>query len=194
MVIIIEGCDNSGKTTIVNSLIKKFPGVMIKLTDRPVDDSLEEQNKIIRHYIGIIRMIEAYPNFEHVVLDRFFPSEKVYSIKRGYEAMNCPSLKAVEDFIINCTNHLLILCDPGNKTISDRMKKEPDDYVSEKENLEMLERYRTFFDKTKLNKIKVDTSKPIEKSLKIIEDKINEHKRHPQSKKGRQTPLFEFQR
>ena len=76
-------------------------------------------------------------------------------------------------------NALFVLCDPGKKVLEKRMKEDPDEYVTHKENLEMLERYKRFFDSTTLRKIKVDTSKPTEKTLKLIEKKIDgQHLRH----------------
>lgn len=176
MIFIIEGPDKSGKSTLETAISKKFPGIMLKITDRPIDSSEKEREKIKNYYSQVMKFIETYDH-RNIILDRFYPSELCYSIKRGYEAMEDKFFKELEDKIRQ-HDHLLIFCNPGKEIISKRITEEPDEYVSQKENETILERYAVFFKQTSLNKIVVDTSKSTEETIKEIENKINEHKRH----------------
>lgn len=189
MLIIVEGCDKSGKTTLSNALIKKFPGLVIKITDRPKDASPQQRNKIKGHYREVLSLVSQSKKFEFIFLDRFYPSEMVYSVKRGYEAMEDKDLQDIEK-VVKSMDHLLVFCNPGKDAIIERIRKEADDYVTEEEDLLMLGRYQHFFERTSLNKIEVDTSKPLDQLIKIIDDKIYEHKRHRQSNNGKQFRLL----
>ena len=42
-VLIIEGIDLSGKSTLWNSVIKAFPGIGLKITDRPLENNDKEK-------------------------------------------------------------------------------------------------------------------------------------------------------
>lgn len=185
MVIIIEGPDKSGKTTLTDALIKKFPGVLVKITDRPRDASSQQKNKIKKHYRSILNMIAHSIGFRFIILDRFFPSEMVYSIKRGYDAMNDPELIQMEN-MLKGGEHLLVFCNPGEETITERIRKEKDDYVTEEENILMLGRYKKYYERSPLNKIEVDTNRSVDSMLKLIHDKIYEHKRHRQSERNQE--------
>ena len=173
MILIIEGPEKSGKTTLVAALIKKFPGVMIKITDRPKDFSREEKLKIKFHYLRVMQFAKDSPE-NTFILDRFYPSEMVYSIKRGYDAMKDSFFRDLETHIMK-EKHLLVFCNPGKEIISKRLKETPDDYLTKKENIEMLQRYQNFLKKTRLFSLEVNTSNPTEITVEKIIKKLKEY-------------------
>ena len=175
MLFIIEGVDGGGKTTLINELIKKFPGVTLKITDRPTDASVGQKDKIITWYWKIIEAVQIMNGGRmrdnNFILDRFFPSEMVYSAKRGYDGFLSQALQTVENKVASL-DHMLVYCDPGLETIHERVNKRGDDYVVSAD-LDMLHaRYELFFKNTQLNKIKVDTTKPVEECLELIQQAI----------------------
>jgi len=171
MIFIIEGVDKSGKSTLAERVAKEFPGIMLKITDKPENDSEEERDKIKRHYLRIIDFLNNNVGI-NVILDRFYPSEICYSIKRGYEA-GLDGFYSRLETELKKFDYLILFCHPGKKTIEDRITKEPDGYVSKKENLDILRRYENFFGEPKrLNVLKVDTSKNIEIIIKEIHEYI----------------------
>jgi thymidylate kinase len=189
MILIIEGPDKAGKTTLSNALIKKYPGLLLKITDRPLDASRQQREKILEHYGQILNILpgnenedlwdetEGISSFKNIILDRFFPSELVYSIKRGYDAM-AEDDKYNRQFrnmeaILGNTEHLFIYCNPGLQAINERMKENPDDYVEYHETAMLMGRYDRYFKNTPLNWIRVDTSRPVESCLQVIHNKIN---------------------
>src|SRR3990167_3323467 len=96
-VIIVEGIDKSGKSTFVELLSKKYPGVLLKITDRPSDGTEAERDKIKKYYSSVLDFIRDNPD-KLFLLDRFFWSERVYSIKRGYDAIDDRVLLEMENF------------------------------------------------------------------------------------------------
>lgn len=175
IIIMIEGCDKSGKSTLINVMVKKFPGLLLKNLDRPKDASEGQKNKIKRHYWGMLKHIENDETFEFIFLDRFYLSEMIYSVKRGYDAMEDPEFGNIEKKFKKF-KHLFVFCNPGRETIIKRLKVEPDEHVNEEENLLMLGRYKKFYENTTLNKMEVDTNRPIEYLIKVVGDKIKELK------------------
>ena len=147
-VIIVEGPDAAGKTALINRIIKKFPGILIKITDRPIDAREEEREKIKSRYRSVIKMIKDNPEVTFI-LDRFFPSEIVYCKKRGYDVSHDLEFKEYETFIWS-KPHLVIFCNPGKEIIRSRIRTRGDDYVTEKENDEMLDRYIKYFSRCPL--------------------------------------------
>lgn len=170
MLVIVEGPDCSGKSYLIERMIKKFPGYLVKITDRPKDSSIQQRNKIIEHYHRVLDFAERNWN-DIIILDRFYPSELVYSVKRGYDANDDRRFDVIKRRVEDL-EHLFVFCDPGEAIILERMKQDPDDYVTEDENMLMLGRYRKFFDETQMNKVELDTTLSIEKMLEILHKEI----------------------
>jgi thymidylate kinase len=170
MIFVVEGCDKSGKTTLIERLNKRFVGISIKITDRPLDKSPVQRAKIVNYYWKILGLIDQEGAFNNFILDRFFPSEMVYSFKRGYDAFKEKEMQWIEDFLRR-KNALLILCDPGEEELKKRMHDNPDDYVTHRENMKVLERYNRFFEETTLNKMRLDTKRPVD----VLVDQIEEY-------------------
>lgn len=174
-VIVIEGIDLSGKSTLWNQLVKEFPGIGLKITDRPRDGSDKEKKKIKMYYESVMSFINLNYQNKTFILDRFFPSEMVYSlVKRGYEAMFDGALQGFERSLQK-RNHLLIYCDPGIDTIIERLKARGDDYVNEEDLRRLHTRYEEFLKRTTLNYIRADSKLPVETLIQQIKEKINEN-------------------
>ena len=178
MLIIVEGGDRSGKSTLAEALGKKFPGITLKITDRPKDGSSSEREKIKSHYERVLNFVLRHRDIDFI-LDRYYPSEMNYSFLRGYEASEDPFFGSFEDKLEAQIRPFLILCDPGNETMKERMKLLKDDYVSIAKNTKVYGRYREFFKESRINrKLKLNTSRPISELLTKIESYIyGEHTR-----------------
>lgn len=174
MIFIVEGPDKAGKTTFINTLIKEFPGILLKITDRPQNSNWREQDKIRNHYSEVRDFMNNSISFGNFILDRYYPSEMVYGVKRGYEVMDDPFFFELEQDLIDKHGRaeiILLLCDPGEEEIISRIRKEADDYVTEKENLQMLTRYRKMFNQSQISwKFKIDTSRPAEELIQEIKN------------------------
>lgn len=168
MVLIIEGCDLSGKSTLTEALSKKFPGIVMKITARPRLKDKGQIANLKRYYYSVLDYINRFYQSKTVILDRFFPSEVVYSlVKRGYDGFSDEEYRDMEKVILH-RKHLLIYCDPGEETILERLKVRGDDYMVEEDIHSLLGRYDSFLSKTKLTYIRLDTRKPVEELLEEV--------------------------
>ena len=78
-VIIVEGPDLAGKTTIIENLGKRLnQGIIIKNLYKPKT----ENGQIWNQYFNILETIRE-SKLNTFILDRFYPSQLVYSILRG---------------------------------------------------------------------------------------------------------------
>lgn len=172
MIFIIEGIDKAGKSTLINELAREYPGIVMKIVDRPRNSAYQEREKIKNYYTVVMNTLVLNKG-KNFILDRYYPSEICYSPKRGYEAKEDPFFLILEkDLKRKFGNDILfVFCNPGQDEIGKRFGKEPDDHVSLDEALEILERYEEFFDKTILNKIMVDSRK----DPKVIVEQIKKH-------------------
>lgn len=176
MIFIIEGVDGAGKSTLINELVKNYPGLILKITDRPKDSSITQRTKIKEWYwkvLSAIDLIEKSGDLitKNFILDRFFPSEIVYSVKRGYESWGDQELRVIETRLAKF-DHLLVYCDPGLGELDERIKTRGDEYIKREEAAFLHGRYKRFFEETPLNKIKIDTSKSVQSCLRLIHKRI----------------------
>lgn len=167
-VLILEGVDLSGKSTLFDALIKEFPGIGLKITDRPINDSKVERSKIKGYYSSVLGFINVNYQSKNFILDRFFPSEIVYSkVKRGYEGFKDKELRNLER-VIKPRNHLLIYCDPGVDTLVERYKSRGDEYINTTDLVELCNRYEEFLSGTSLRYTRLDTKKPVEQLIEEL--------------------------
>lgn len=100
MIIVVEGPDNSGKTTLAQRLAKDFKGLYLKSNVRPVT------RKVVRGFGFLTRQIETY--FSPLILDRHHAiSECIY----GTILRNGHDLDAFECTLM-CRNLNVVYCRP----------------------------------------------------------------------------------
>lgn len=158
MKLIIEGCDLSGKTTAIEKITKYYnSGITIKNNFKP---KTSNNSTIYKHYHKILDLCEKLPFEDTVVLDRFFPSQLVYSYLRGFDELK--QLMPREFIITNrCKdlNFVLVYLNTNLNTLEERYKIRGDEHIKLKDLKEIKSRYDTYFDRCDLNKILVDTTK-----------------------------------
>lgn len=190
-IIIVEGCDLAGKTTMIDLISKRYQGIVIKNTIRPKDGSEVERARIKFVYNKILSFIADAP-FDTFILDRFYPSELVYSkVKRNYEAFADADYVSLEErikSIVKPENAFVILCSPPIKTILDRLKDRGDDYINKNDVEGILARYREYAGGTRLNVLEIDTRRPKEELLEDVV-KFVEHE-YKGNNKPKQRSLF----
>jgi len=142
MLIIIEGMDKTGKSTLSEYLLKNLPrAYYMKNGFRPKDGSEVERNKIVKTYS---KLLDVYlENFKDsiLILDRFLISEYVYSYKRGYEAINSQELKYIRDRLEKIDDVIMIYCKTDKTLIAENFKKDKEDFVDVSEINELCKRY-----------------------------------------------------
>lgn len=177
-ILIVEGSDLSGKTTAIEKISKKFKrGILIKNLYKP---SVAGDISIYDQYWKIINLIKSYSQNNHsalIILDRFYPSQAVYSILRGKDEMLDPGIISLDHHCSHFYNFIYVYLDTPLRELEYRYGVRGDDYL-EFEQLKMIkERYDIFYDLTKMTKIKVNTMESdwLEKLTKFVEERQNEH-------------------
>lgn len=102
--VIIEGPDNTGKTTVINELMSKYNNVYYIHCQKPsnVDDALaaaEQSQQFIKICLQICDLV-TYANPEIIILDRSWFGEYVYG---------CKYRNNDKDYVINMINTCLNL-------------------------------------------------------------------------------------
>ena len=107
-IVIVEGSDLSGKTTAIETISKHFnEGFILKNAYKPKTKA--ESNKVVANYWHILKLIINEKNL--VLLDRFYPSQMVYSYLRGEDEMRNSDLLSIES-LCRYNNILNIKCQP----------------------------------------------------------------------------------
>jgi thymidylate kinase len=186
-VIIVEGMDLAGKSTLVELIGKRYRGFIIKDTTRPKDGSREEIRKKMNMYSSVFGFINQNEN-QIVILDRYYPSELVYSAKRGYESFDNPDIWEFEKYFKLLDKPVyMIICQPPIETIIDRYAERGDDHIVLEDIAMLHDRYTRFINETKLEKILVlDTRNDPQDLLIAVINFIekNEYKRDNEPKQG----------
>lgn len=170
MIIIFEGVDRAGKSTIINEFIKMNPNAVIfKLSDyyRPKNNSPEEIQNLEVIYDELFNQARSlsYDQGKIVIFDRAYPSEIVYSYPmRGYDAFENQFWQRLDKELAKFGSVLYVYVHPPKS--EDHLKRLADEGSSMKKEtvVELLKRYESFWHLTSLPKLAV---------LGWIEPKLN---------------------
>lgn len=132
--IIIEGPDNTGKTTLINQLVKNCGLKKAPLKFNP-HDSKDVPKLIVNFYDGVIKYLTQDITLKqsvNIVWDRLYFSELVYGpLKRGTLGFT-PDQEEVLPELIKYLNPLVIICITDLWTIKKNLK-ERKQYMKENE-------------------------------------------------------------
>jgi adenylate kinase family enzyme len=181
ILIVVEGPDGSGKTTLAEKLLKTFPQFEYQ---KPVPSKGPEgqtSQYMITWMNGRFKMVKSGTNY---IMDRInLVSEEIYGpICRGY-SMLCDDMRMV-DALSNFfgTKPIIIYCRPDEETIFENLNKDQSfQMVGVRENItEIIQAYDRFFgvwesvgvDIQRYNyKLDLGAESIIEKIKEIIEQK-----------------------
>ena len=176
MRLIIEGCDKSGKSTLIEHLKNIFPkAVQLKLMTKPKDNSDEETQKLFDTYM---QMYEMTNNDDYVfIFDRYYLSELVYSYIRGNDRLETENGKEYFDNLEENLkeNSLIVLLEHPAEKVAERFNTCKEDFVKPEDIKKIQDRYREVINNSKLNSIIIDTVQlGLDNSVELIKEKLNE--------------------
>lgn len=129
MIIIIEGPDGSGKTTLAENLSKQtgYPVV-----HRSQPKSEEEKRQMYQSYVDII------DTGKNVIFDRCWYSEMVYGpVMRDASVITYPAMYAIEQKLAK-HGALIIYCTDKPKTLWRRATSRGEDYILDYDTFELI--------------------------------------------------------
>lgn len=135
MLIIFEGHDLSGKTSIAQELSKRLEGsIYVKNNHQPFGDTEAERYKLKRSYDTVIDLFKVM-NYEmprsHMVLDRFFLSELVYSeVLRNNPQIQDPYYNRLNKRVKSLDTLLVLVQAPEADIIKRRAKRGEDRLIN----------------------------------------------------------------
>lgn len=150
MLIIVEGIDKSGKSTLIDYLSKNLNNAFVlKIGSRPKDSSEEERKKIVDMYfkaLDFYRLILQNDMSRPIlIMDRFYVSELVYAAKRGYDALDDTSMgedmKLLKEVIEGLDSIILIYCRIDQESLIENFTKDKEDYAKVEDIKMLIERY-----------------------------------------------------
>jgi len=171
MKLIVEGTDLSGKSTAIEKIGKFYnKGFTLKNNFKPKNK--QSSSEIYAHYWHIIKLITKE---DFVILDRFFPSQAVYSYMRGTDEMgNIASIELDEFCKID---YIYIYLDTPLSELKRRYISRGDEHITMEDLRTIKERYDRFYKWTTMKKIKIYTNESdwFEKLQKFLKEVENEH-------------------
>ena len=122
MIIIIEGPDGSGKTTLANKLAKRT-GYMLLHRSQPKSE--EEKKKMMAEYLQVI------DSGENVIMDRCWYSEMVYGpVMRDASVISYPEMYELEKRICKKGGGIIIYCTDRPDVLWNRCQERGEDYIT----------------------------------------------------------------
>lgn len=175
MNIIFEGIDKAGKSTLIRDVRDHFisPPVVFKITKKPIDASGVPE--LVRVYQELFAQTRDPRNDQrHFIFDRSYPSELVYSIKRGYDSMENEELRILDENLGRNGKTVLVYCEADPETIARRFREDNEEYAQQSEIQTLLNRYETFLAKTAIPWIRINSTEDPQKNCDSVMDFVEQ--------------------
>lgn len=140
LVIIIEGCNKSGKTTLVNYIKEWFPEKLFEV----IKCSQPKNGDAFNEYRNILEWIKKNPN-KNYIIDRFHFGSFVYGpIYRGENDFSLDKFVEIE-LMIEELNYLFILAIANKSFIKKKFIEEKEEFAK----IELIDEEIKFFNDIK---------------------------------------------
>lgn len=154
MIILFEGVDKAGKSTILKDVqsvlsCSTFKNTAIKPTDEDFDPV-----KLAGFYIGAYELAQNLREEGHILFDRSHITEIVYSNRRGYSALDLFNWLEYEEKL---SNFLVVYMSAPVDVIKKRFVTENETYLSAEEIEGTLDLYDSYLSVSKLRVIRLSS-------------------------------------
>lgn len=174
MLILIEGVDCSGKTTLIQDLLGGISDSSVfKNNIKPEGKTLFSIGRTAGIYLGAYRLAQALKT--DVIFDRSHITEIVYSPRRGYQSLEYIDWPAIEEEMKS--NACVIYVSAPKEIIERRFKEKGEDYIAEEEIEGLLIGFDEYIKGCKLPLIEISSLNSRYKNLVEVEEFITMLKR-----------------
>lgn len=139
---IIEGVDNSGKSTFIS---KVFDGIKCDRWDISKIPKRPDDTPDLKKFYDLVLQCMLMSDRQIQVMDRYYPSEIVYSeVMRHYKAEDDPWYKNFENVLAAVFDVHILICHPSFDTLDARFQILGDSYIDQRAIYDLREGYRLF--------------------------------------------------
>lgn len=129
MIILIDGPDGSGKTTLANKISTQTGYPIVHMS---YPKTAEEKQQMMQQYVNAIK------GAKNIIFDRCWYSEMVYGpIVRSGSAISYPEMYALEKLLAK-VGAIIIYCTGTKSTLWKRCQKRGEDYIVSKDAFDTL--------------------------------------------------------
>jgi hypothetical protein len=142
-VVVVEGCDKTGKTSLVAALHEALGWPMVKSSQTTGPDAaLQEYLDVLDHEKG------------HFIADRFHVGESVYGpIYRGTLPLDHTAMRLVEERLLD-RGCLLVLMEDDPEAVIARFKALKEDFAREQDVRDIIAKFDVEWRRSRLAKIR----------------------------------------
>lgn len=150
-VIIIEGVNKSGKTSLVNKIKENFPNKDFQIVKCSQPEIIDGVNQAYYQYIKILEDIKNNPD-KNYIIDRFHFGSYVYGpIYRKMPDFGRKLFEKIEDEIVKL-NYIFILAIADKDFVEKKFVEENEEFAK----VELIQKEIDLFKKTaKMSKLKI---------------------------------------
>lgn len=152
MIIVVEGSDASGKTTLVNKLSEQ-------LNIEVVHGSSFEQAQCPQEQL-YAKFLSMIINNKNIILDRYIYSNLVYaSLFKDFAIISKEQQNKLEQMLRDLHNAKVYYLYADKEIIKQRLKERGDEYVNEDKVESILNKYNEVIENSTLDIKRIDTGK-----------------------------------
>lgn len=134
MIIIIEGPDGAGKTTLCQQLLTSIPGSELKHFGAPAT-----KEEALNYYKVYVDLLKYYDRSKVLIIDRCWYSDMVYGpIMRNTQEMSQEYADMLAGMVVACGGGMIIYCTAGVNTLWSRCKKRGETYIKDSGTLKLI--------------------------------------------------------
>lgn len=163
MIIIIEGLDGVGKTTLSKELTKKMKCEYIH--ESYTDDIKEKENRIVRFSANLLEKNKLYLYDRTTLIDDF-----VYSFLNQTESSLINHTKIIS-FLLN--QAIIFHLELNEQIRSERFKKRGDEFVDNSKMKRIAKEYKNFYKEFGLQPNYIILSGDLERDTNLLIEEIN---------------------
>lgn len=151
MIILFEGVDNSGKTTIAQEFARMNNYSYFKYSSIDKQSISDQQRQLVHEAEEMysIALLKSLP-FCNIVIDRHYPSDYAYG--QLYRNQSIKSIVKIDQAFASLTNHLIVICHKNDSSFKH------DDFIPHEDYDKLRSLYFEFFGFTDANAIMLDTT------------------------------------
>lgn len=134
MIIIVEGPDGAGKTTLCEQLLASIPGSTLKHFGAPAT-----KEEALNYYKVYVDLLKNHDRSKVLIIDRCWYSDMVYGpVMRGTQEMSQEYADMLAGMVVACGGGMILYCTASVNTLWSRCKRRGETYIKDSSTLKLI--------------------------------------------------------